>query len=517
MNLKYKNIKLIVVLGILVLGIVYGCSDSFLQDTNTKDLTETVVFGDDGTVLAAVTGVYDGFQNDSQGDPGLPNEYNVKGIFRMANNISLDWQDNTARDQSDYFDFDLNPDSDVPVKIWPNNYRAIGRANNVLTNLQPAIDAGNVSTDLGNRLIGEVLVLRAIAYQYLAATYGDVPLMLSQEDDPFKARDPENTIYQQIVTDMNDAVGRLPWSYDTDKGRVTRATAYAVLGNAHMWLGAYEEAVAAFEAIESGGVTALEPNYLDIHDVDNRNGVESIFELQWAANGDLAWSRNDEVNILQLFAMPTDITGGGGFAGIPTKELYDSFEPGDLRRQATVIGPGEEHPDPDIDISMYDGVTINTCGTVAEPWTGGDPTSRTGYWGVKSWRDHNITGWGRSVLFGPQGHIWIRYGEVLLSLAESALKAGQTSKAQAAFDRVRNRAWGGTAPAKTVSMDNILQEYRHELGGEFSLWPVIRRSGEAAKYMQDTYGVTIPAGHELVPISNSDLSINPNLTQNPGY
>ena len=86
--------------------------------------------------------------------------------------------------------------------------------------------------------------------------------------------------------------------------------------------------------------------------------------------GDLAWSRNDEVNILQLFAMPTDITGGGGFTGIPTRELYEAYQPGDTRRAATVLAPGEEHPDPLIDISMYDGIDINTVGTVAEPWTG---------------------------------------------------------------------------------------------------------------------------------------------------
>ncbi len=215
--------------------------------------------------------------------------------------------------------------------------------------------------------------------------------------------------------------------------------------------------------------------------------------------------------------MPTDITGGGGFAGIPTRELYESFEEGDLRRQATVIAPGEEHPDEMIDISMYDGVDINTCGTVEAPWTGGDPEARTGYWGIKSWRDPGIDGWGRAILFGGQGHIWIRYGEVLLSLSEAAFRVGDVDKAQAAFDRVRNRAWGGTAPAKTVSIDNILQEYRHELGGEFSLWPALRRSGEAARYMSEVHGVNIPAGHELVPLPNSELGINPNLTQNTGY
>jgi len=286
-----------------------------------------------------------------------------------------------------------------------------------------------------------------------------------------------------------------------------------------MWLKQYKNAVSAFEEIEKGGVTELESNYLDIHAVDNKNGKESLFEIRWAANADLGWNRNDEVSILQLFAMPTDITGGGGFAGIPRKELYDSFEAGDLRRQATVIGPGEEHPDPNIDISMYDGVTINTAGTVADPWTGApageaENDQRTGYWGIKSWRDPSIEGWGKAVLFGSQSHIWIRYGEVLLSLAESALKDGDTPKAQAAFDRVRDRAWGGTAPAKVVSMDNILEEYRHELGGEFSLWPVIRRSGEVRKYLEDRYpteAASLEGNDLIVPIPNTAISVNPNL------
>lgn len=519
MKISMKNLKKTGVFCTAVFGIILGCSDNFLIDENTKDLTETVVFGADDTAVAAVTGVYDGFQNDSQGDPGLPNEYNVKGIFAFANYPMLDWQAATPRDDSQFFEFDVDPDSEVSTKIWPNHYRAIGRANNALANLQPAIDAGNVSADLGNRLIGEVLVLRAIGYQYLAAAYGDVPLMLTQADDPFKARDSQDAIFQQIVTDMEDAVNRLPWSYEADKGRVTRGAAYAILGNAHMWLGQYDEAIAAFEAIEAGGATSLEPNYIDIHDINNPNGVESLFELQWAANGDLAWSRNDEVNILQLFAMPTDITGGGGFAAIPTQELYDSFEDGDLRRQATVLAPGEEHPDPKINIIDYDGVDINTVGTMAEPWTGGDPNARTGYWGVKSWRDPEITGWGRSILFGGQGHIWIRYGEVLLSLAECYHKTGNDTRAMEYIMQIRNRAWGGSAPAPsgTDMMNIILEEYRHELGGEFSLWPVIRRSGEAAKYIQDRWGLTMPADREVMPLPNAELSINPNLEQNPGY
>ena len=511
------KVKFCFTLLVLVLLMLSACSENFVLDNDNINVSQNIVFASDNTAIAAVTGVYDGFQNDSQGDPGLPNEYNVKGIFAMANYLTLDFQTSGSRANSNFFNFDINPDGEVATKIWPNNYRQIGRANIAIEGIREGISNGSISEGIGNRLLGECLILRAISYQYLAATYGGVPLMLSPSDDSFKPRDTQDAVFQQLVLDATEAIDKLPWSYDTEKGRVSKGTAYAVLGNAHMWLGQYEDAVTAFEAIEAGGVTSLEPNFLDIHALANPNGVESLFELQWAANADLSWNRNDEVNILQLFAMPTDITGGGGFAGIPQKELYDSFESGDLRRAATVIAPGEEHTDPLIDINMYDGIDINTVGTVDNPWTGNSPDQRTGYWGIKSWRDPSITGWGTAVLFGGQGHIWIRYGEVLLSLSEAALKSGQTAKAQAAFDRVRNRAWGGTAPSKTVSMDNILQEYRHELAGEFSLWPVIRRSGEAAKFINDNYGLTLPSGRDLVPIPNVVLGTNPELMQNPGY
>ncbi len=515
MKIKINILKGIGVLGTIVLATMVSCSENFLIDTNNQDLTSEVVFGSDATALAAVTGVYDAFQNDSQGDPGVPNEYNVKGIHRWANSTTLDFLNNENPETSSYLNWNPDPSSsDVSTKIWPNHYRQIGRANIALENLLVAVESGTISADLGNRLIGEVLVLRCISYQYLAEVYGGVPLMLSSTEDPFRARDSQDAVFQQIVIDATDAVARLPWTYDTEKGRVSKATAYTVLGNAHMWLKQYGEAVTAYEALEDSPVLELEENFLDIHAVANPNGKESIFEIQWAANGDLAWSRNDEVNILQLFAMPTDITGGGGFTGIPSKELYDAFEPGDTRRAATVIGPGEEHPDPLIDIIDYDGVDINTVGTVAEPWTGGSPETRSGYWAIKSWRDPNIDGWGRSVLFGGQGHIWMRYGGALLSLAEAALRDGQTAKAQAAFDRVRNRAWGGSAPAKTITIDALLQEYRLELAGEFSTWGVIRRSGEATKFIKDNYGIDVPPGREIYPIPSSQISANPNLVQN---
>src|SRR5690606_11615790 len=128
----------------------------------------------------------------------------------------------------------------------------------------------------------------------------------------------------------------------------------------------------AFEQLE--GRYFLEENFLDIHAHANKNGKESLFEIQFTDEGDLGWNRNEEKTYLQSFVMPAEINGGC-YGGLPTAALYNSFEAGDLRRDYTIIAPGAEHPDPLINISDYPNVQanyggINTAGTVAEPWYG---------------------------------------------------------------------------------------------------------------------------------------------------
>ena len=69
-----------------------------------------------------------------------PNEYNVKGIHRWANSTGLDFGNNENPETSEYINFNADPSSnDVATKVWPNNYRQIGRANIVLENLREAV------------------------------------------------------------------------------------------------------------------------------------------------------------------------------------------------------------------------------------------------------------------------------------------------------------------------------------------------------------------------------------------
>lgn len=493
----------------------FGCSDEFLQDEKNDGLTDEVVFSSEETISAAVIGVYDTFQAG-------PLEYLTKAVFYPANFLTQDYL-NVGADTF-FQTFEIPPTFGAFNSMWIQNYRGIGRANTTLSYLDQAIEQGTISAELGNRYKGECLATRAILYSLLASNFGGVPLVLEPAGgnvDAFAAKSTQEEVFRQIVEDMATAADFLPWEYDAaNQGRMTRGVAYAYLGSSYMWLGEYENAISAFEELE--GYYSLEDNYFDVHRYDNKNGKESIFEIQfYDQTGDLSWGRSDNVVFLQSFSMPNEIANGGGYSAA-AKAFYDSFEADDLRRIASVIGPGEEHPDPLINISDYPNVQnnfegINTNGTVENPWLGTDGLpGREGYYNVKTWRNPDTDGWSGPNIFSGQNLIFMRYGEVLISLAEAYHKAGNDAKAMQLIMKIRNRAGLTTTPTGNMN-DILIAEYRHELGGEFSLWWLLRRSGEHIRYLQEEFGVTVPNGRDLMPIPQEQIDVNPNLIQNPGY
>jgi len=104
----------------------------------------------------------------------------------------------------------------------------------------------------------------------------------------------------------------------------------------------------------------------------------------------------------------------------------------------------------------------------------------------------------------------------LLDLAECKYKTGDIKGAQKLINEIRKRA-GLKSIFKTDFMPTLLYEYRHELVGEYSLWYVIRRSGNYLSYIKSNFNINIPKGHELLPIPKEQLRLNNKLSQNLGY
>ena len=102
-------------------------------------------------------------------------------------------------------------------------------------------------------------------------------------------------MYAQIEQDLNDAKNtfELPSTVPPDElGRVTQGAITALLGKVILYQNdesRMAEAASIFEEVITSGTYQLEFDYSDIFNPDNEFGVESIFEIQYAANQRGGW------------------------------------------------------------------------------------------------------------------------------------------------------------------------------------------------------------------------------------
>jgi hypothetical protein len=517
---------------VLVLLPPLSCK-KFLEQTDTSNVAADALFKKPEDAIQLINALYNTF------DP-FGNYDIMKFSFYYINNyLTLD-QINYGGDRNwATFQFDAN--HQAFEGLWNQFYKGISSANAALPIIAKMKDENILDQSLADRLTGETYFLRGLFYYYLASTFGGVPLELQTvTDNGLHPRNTQDEVFASVESDMTTAAGLLPTKENTEDGRATKGAALGYLGAAQMWLKKYAEAVNTFNQIPN--TYHLLPKYIDIHEYRNGSSEESIFEVKFLipSGATRSWGRSNDANWLQSFNMPEEITGLGFESASPN--LYASFENGDTRKLATIIGPGDEHPSPRIEIKDYsrvkqgfangdpryvgaNGQIINTAGTVAKPWIGSDPSElRSGYFNVKTWRDPLVVN-GNDSLFGDQGVPMLRLGEVLVSKAEAQFKSGDVAGATATIQLVRDRAWGKLEnpsvvvppPVETDVMKIILDEYRHEINGENSLWFDLRRTGELIQYIKDKHGFQIPAGRDLMPIPASALSTNPTLVQNPGY
>jgi len=123
----------------------------------------------------------------------------------------------------------------------------------------------------------------------------------------------------------------------------------------------------------------------------------------------------------------------------------------------------------------------------------------------------------------------IRLAEIYLNYAEATLRGGGGSMSTAVnkINELRERAYGGTSgniSASDLTLDFILAERSREL-----YWEGMRRTDlirygyfTTGAYLwpfkgNDPNGIAVDSYRKLFPLPTNVLSINPNLTQNPGY
>lgn len=417
--------------------------------------------------------------------------------------------------------------------FWPVFYQAASAAN-AAENAASLITVKNQQKI--NELTAEARMIRAFCYYHLVRLFGDIPYIGEFASDPWAistvSKTPASEIYQHIIDDCKFGEANLPATYpDNIRCRPTKGAAKTMLASIYLTLGDYASAAQYAEEVinsrASYGYDLME-NYTDIW---RSNPDGDVKEFIWSI--DFYGGIDDDLWGCMTAPRNTTFFGRDGMEGlggwsvvVPSTGYYGMFDPGDHRIESTFITEAL--------IKFSDGSTEFL------PYNEWPQWPRI-HFGKYQWAGPRSDAEGR---YSGRNYAFFRLAEVYLIAAEALAEVNNspTPKALEYLNVIRTRArFGGTAPAdyqsgmsKQAFIDAVLKERMLEFGGEFNRWWDIARRDLGAEAFgpngielpmmlngvpqretaNPTWG---PSKKYLLPIPQSEINKNSNLTQTPGY
>jgi hypothetical protein len=509
----------------LILGAA-GCTDTTELPTST--ITDTNYFNDPSSYRAFLAKIYAGLAVSGQQGPSGNGD--IQGIDEgFSQYLRLYWEaQELPTDEAVIAWGDIGL-PEMNTQLWASNntfvvsmyYRIafqVSLANEFLRQTTDAkLTERNVSPTLAAEIQtfrAEARFLRALSYWHGIDLFGNIPLVT--EADAIGATPPPQStrqaIYDFIVSDLTAAQADLPAANGQGTyGRATKEAASALLAHIYLNAAVYTgtphdaEALAAAQAAIAGPFS-LDPTFQHIFLADNNTSPEIIFPIIQDGKTTETWGGGTFLVHAACGGSMDPVAYGvnGCWYGLRLKaEAYNRFAPDDPRRA----------------FFYTNGQTV-------------DVTSITDFsTGIPAPKYQNITSTGAAG--SDATHVdtdfpLLRLGDMYLIAAEALLRTGgDRAQALAYVNALRERAYGNTS-ADITDADLTLQFILDERGREL-LWEAHRRT-DLIRFGLFTGGDYVwqwkggaPAGtsterfRDLYPLPASELSANPNLTQNPGY
>lgn len=456
-----------------------ACKKSFTDLTPRGIVPVTSYYNTEIDIKAALNGVYNSLRpiyNEQYGFGEVPSD-NTQTFGESEVNYGeedkLTWNATSIKLQA----------------AWTRFYATISYANIVLGHVAtPPMTQANRDS-----YTGQAKFLRALMYFNLVRMYGGVPLVLKEVTSEAEAytynRSTAAEVYSQIEKDLTDAAALLPASYTgNDIGRATSVAAKALLGKVYLFENKFTLAESTLAPIAAAAGTPL--SYDQVFGLGKDNNRDIIFSVQYLGGG-FAEGNTFASAFVPQPSGTTIIPVSGGSNNIGTPDLFSSFEAGDSRLNVAI--------------------GIFTSGTFV-------------YYYAKKFIYS-------SVAAGSEGdNDWpvLRYADVILMYAEALNENNKTPEALTQLNLIRTRS--NLAPKLGLSQTDartvIRHERRIELCFEGERWFDLIRwnimvsvmTAHKANYTpaNGTIG-NITATLSLYPIPTREITLNRNLTQNPGY
>ena len=491
------------------------------KDTADKALTSAEDFD------ALLNGIYTGYATSGyygpNGDPSISgldggmSQY-VRGLFHICE-LATDvyvcgWNDEGVPDVCK-MQWDQN--TGLIYSIYSRMFFRIAQCNEFIRQAK----ATSVNYPMKEERIAEARALRALSYYHAIDNFGNVPFA---DETSMLGETPERitrvNLYTWLENELLDIIknSELADRAATEYGRINKTAVKMILAklylNAEVYIGmAQWEACAKvlLDIMDDGytlhttavGTYATPYQELFLADNDQRTD-EIIFAIEQDGTDTQSWG----VTTYLIFAftggsmVSADYGISSGWEGCrTTKQFYQKFSAGDDR------------------------ALFYTSGQTLDVDDLGDFTNGYAFHKYENIKSDGTPG--KSDGFPDTDFPMFRYADVLLMAAECAFNGATsitTAEGLGYLNDVRARASLAPLTAAEFTAQNILDERARELYLE--LW---RRQDlvRAGQFTSDAYvwqwkggtkdGKAVEDYKNLYPIPTSDLMVNDNLKQNPGY
>lgn len=210
-TIKMKRIITIITLAAVV-SINSGCKD-MLDAPAKSTLDESVIFSSPSLAEGSIVGILHSF--------GETNSYRGRYLVNYGINTDVEVYNSlksTTDDKARLANYNTNVNNNqmnTDNNAWAVFYESIERANLAIVGLRKF---GNVQNNPAlAQLLGEALTLRAVLYNDLIKGWGDVPARFEPMNTAtiYVPRSDRDVIYKQLLADLDEAAGLLPWPNET--------------------------------------------------------------------------------------------------------------------------------------------------------------------------------------------------------------------------------------------------------------------------------------------------------------
>lgn len=524
----------------LFLGLfMLSCSDSFLErnpsDSTTDELLlkskegcELALQGIYGNALQTHVQVYTSLVNEARAD-NIAFRFDGTNMWRGIHNYTQGTADNT-----------------VGYMIWAGSYMVIDAANFILTHDLEGLTVEEERNDY----IAQAKVMRAMAYLDLLNGYskpvhmnlGDnlgVPIVLKNDYGFYPSRANVIDVYKLIYEDLTDAALKISKNHNPDRANLALVNGLFTrmymnlagpIGSSLTYTNFPEtESLTSSQAIDKAishasqvlAIVSPESSFKNLSNGISRKLSESIL---------VAYALSDEYDTGKTHSAYWDSKNDAGSITKVYAEVVDMFSANDKRLKWFY----DYHRWID-NFNIYSAEGMNYLEAAKHGVDKGQLTDLVGseIFGKFAPKDFSATNLDAFLSTADPVNVSeysnglgdfnvMRASEIALLRAEAYARQGDNDKARKDFKSVHDRYFDTPVDDETTPMlDQILLEKRIEMLGEGNRMRDLLRLGNSftrpASSLSSAKIIDIEDNHIQLPISTTEIRVNSNIKQNPGY